>query len=389
MYNNKNNIFFKKIIITLIIFVFTINTTNAWLWLTAQNWDLLNIGKWNEMITKLYTKLDQSNVTWTWNISVANSWTGVIIGFTWSVSASSIPYITSGNKFMNVSTSKNFNITGLNFVPTTTVSIPGWPGTINSTIINWPTNLDINVTSASWTWVYDFVLTNGSISNTLWAWNWVAQLTVLPPSTWKDLRLWWDSFTDWNWAWNDIRYRSWMSMSRDSNGMYFNWSNPWSSWVKFESLSWTRGQNKTIEWIFTRPTSSMMIGIGSTATNETSTSQYTQGEVQIYFSSSTNMWGLYWNNWTVWSTWNQSNSSSLTCASNTFKERFTNDWTAGSSVLTLYCLPSANPSDWDDTTNILKTFTVWWTLNPNETNIMPFIIPINGWTQRFIAVKVD
>jgi len=58
-------------------------------------------------------------------------------------------------------------------------------------------------------------------------------------------------------------------------------------------MAWTRGQNKTVEWVFTRPSSAMMIGIGSTATNETSTAQYIQAEVEIYFQNSTSMWGLY------------------------------------------------------------------------------------------------
>ena len=379
----------KKIIFLFFILIWSIWNTHAWFWLFAQNGDIISTTRWNDMITKLHTKLDQSNVQGSTNIEVNNSWTWVVISFTGSVSASSIPYITSGNKSMNVSTTSNININGLNFVPSTLVSIPWFWWTVNSTTVNWPTDLDINVTATATTGTYDFVLTNGTISNTLWSWNGVWQLTVLPPSTWKDLRLGGDAFTHWNWAWNDIRYRSWMNMSRDANGMYFTGSGPWSSWVKFESLAWTRGQNKTIEWIFTRPSWSMMIWIGSDATNETSTAQYTEAEVEIYFNASTSMWGLYWNNGTLWSTWNQSSSATLTCASNTFKEKFTNDGTAWSSVLTLYCLPSANPSDWDDTSNILKTLTVWWTLNPNETNIMPFIIPGNATAQRFIAVKVD
>ncbi len=87
--------------------------------------------------------------------------------------------------------------------------------------------------------------------------------------------------------------------------MYFDGLNPWSSWVKFESLGWTRGSGKTLEWVLTTPTSSMMIGIGSDATNETSTAQYVQAEVEAYFQSSTTMWGLYGNSGTVGATANQ------------------------------------------------------------------------------------
>ena len=57
-----------------------------------------------------------------------------------------------------------------------------------------------------------------------------------------------------------------MSLTRDANGMSFAGSTPWSSWVKFESLGWTRGTNQTVSWVFTTPTGAMMIGIGSDAT---------------------------------------------------------------------------------------------------------------------------
>ena len=381
----------KKILITLLVFIFTINTTNAWIWLIADSWDVLSVLKWNELVAKLNTKLDQSNVSWVWNIDVVNSWTWVLISFTWSVSSASIPYIDSNiTNWIYESSTRNISIKWINFDPNTNVSIPGWPWTINSVNVNWPTSIDINITSSSWTWVYDIVLSNAWVQNTLWTSNWVWLINVLPPSTWKDLRLWGDPFSDWNWAWNDIRYRSWMNMTRDSTWMYFSWSTPWSSWVKFESMSWSRGSNKTLEWIFTAPSSNMMIGIGSNATDETNTAQYQQAEVEMYFQNSTSLWGLYWNNGSLWTAWNQSNSATISwCSSQIFKWKFTNDWTAWSSVFTLYCLPSSSISDWDDISNVLKTFTVWWTLNPDETTIMPFIIPQSAWTQRFIALKVE
>ncbi len=378
------------IVLLLTVFFLSIHSANAWLGLFAQNGDIISTTKWNEMITKLETKLDQSNIQGSTNIDVVNSWTWVIVSFTWSVPAASIPYITSWNKSVNVSTTKNINITGLNFVPSTSVSIPSWPGTINSTTINGPTDLDINITATATTWTYDLVISNSTVSNTLWTGNWVWQLSVLPPSDWKDLRLWWDSFTDWNWAWNDIRYRAWMSMTRDTNGMYFSWSTPWSSWVKFESLAWTRWTNKTLEWIYNTPSSNMMIWIWSDATNETATDQYRQAETEVYFQNSTTMYWLYWNNWTVGTAWNQANNLTISsCASWIFKQRLTNDGTAATWVVTIYCLPSASQADWDDTATVMTTFTVGWSLNPNEPNLMPFIIPQNAWTQRFIAVKVD
>ena len=180
-------------------------------------------------------------------------------------------------------------------------------------------------------------------------------------------------------------------MSRDSDGMFFTGSTPWSSWVKFESLGWTRGENKTLEWVFSNPTSNIMIGIGSDATDETNTAQYQQAEVEAYFNNATTMWGLYGNNGTPGTAGNQSNSvavASGNCASQILKIKFESDGDLGD-PFTIYCLPSASESDWDDESNVLSTFNIAGSLNPDEVNIMPFIIPQNAGTQRFMGIKIE
>ena len=131
----------------------------------------------------------------------------------------------------------------------------------------------------------------------------------------------------------------------------------------------------------------MMIGIGSDAADEADLEQYNEGEVLAYFTSPTNMWRLYGNNGTVGSTGTQSNSATI--RSNIFKIKFTNDRAVGTGLFTLYQLPSANMSDWEDESNVLSTFTIGGGLNLDETNLMPFIFPQNGGSQPFIAVKVE
>ena len=304
------------------------------------------------------------------------------------ISTTSVPYISSSIEHMNISSTKAFTITGNNFTSTSVVTIPGFNGTINSFNVISPTQIDINLTSGVTTADYDFVITNDGVVNTSWAGNGVNLLSVAL-STWKDLRIGGDVFTDGTTAGNDIRYRTGMSLLRDTNGMYFTGLNPWGSWVKFESLGWTRGTNQTTQWIFTRPDNFMMIGIGSDATNEVSNSQWREAEVQIYFQNANTMWGLYGNNGTPGNQGSQANSVALnTCSSNVFKMKFINDGTVGAQF-TLYCLPSATQNDWDDENTIMSTFAVGGTLNPNEVNIMPFIIPRDGGAQRFIAVKVE
>lgn len=202
---------------------------------------------------------------------------------------------------------------------------------------------------------------------------------------WKDLRAGGDAFSTGTAAGNDIRFRTGMSVIRDATGMSFSGSNPWSSWVKFESLAWQRGQNKAVQWIMTAPNSAMMIGITSNATNETNTAQYAQSEINAYFTNANNLWGLYGNNGTVGAAASQNFTTSLPSAA-AYKIVFTSDGDAGG-TFALYSLPSAAPADWDDISTLIVEQTI--NINPNEQTIMPGIIPSAGGTHRFIAVSVN
>ena len=246
-----------KIIIWVLIWVLAMNVTTAWVWLFAQLGDVITNTKWNEMVSELNTKIKQLDIIgWSW-ITVTPSGSGVVISADW-IAGNPIPYILNDYNFrMQPSSTSTLSLVGTNFTPTSTVSIPSWAGTINSTTVNSPTSIDINVTSGVTETTYDIVVDNAGIDNTAWTGNGVDMIEVIT-STWVDLRAGWDTFTNGNAAGNDIRHRADMTMVRDANGMYFNWSNPWSSWVKFESLAWTRGTNQTLDWIFTTPTAAMM-----------------------------------------------------------------------------------------------------------------------------------
>ncbi len=292
-------------------------------------------------------------------------------------------------KTITPNTSTTLYISGGNLDYNTNISIPGWSGTIDEIRHISNTEIEVDITTDSSENMYSIVLINGSKQSTGYiADNGENVLEVKTP-TWLDLRLGGDSFTDGNSAGNDIRYASGMSMSRDSNGMYFTGDSPWGSWVKFESLAWVRGDDKTLQWIFSQPDSSMMIGIGSDATNENSNSQYAEAEVESYFSNSNTFWGLYGNTGTLGSAGYQNISTNLySCSSDIFKIKYEGDGDNGDRF-TLYCLPSSDRSDWDNESNILRTFNIGGSLDPDETNIMPFIIPRNGGSQRFLGVKLE
>lgn len=276
---------------------------------------------------------------------------------------------------VNQSTTIDFFIRGAWYTNTTVVNIPGI--TVNSVTVITDNELRVNITTPAIDGFFDVEVVTDEGGNS----NVFTNAIEVKLSTWIDLRQDGDTF-----ATNDIRVRAGMTINRDADGMFFTGNNPWSSWVKFESLGWQRGQNLTCEWIFTSPLSFMMIGIGSTATNEASTSQWNQGETLAYFNSATNFWGLFGNNGTLGSAGNQSIQQPIT-QNTVLKIKFESDGTTGG-VFTLYQIPSANPSDWDDESNVLRSFTIGGTLNPDEVDIMPFIIPRTD-NQRFIALKVE
>lgn len=265
----------------------------------------------------------------------------------------------------------DITIKGHNFDSMSQVIIPDV--VVNSVVYVNPNEIRLNVTTGTVNKASDVTVTNHC-----------GQITATDGFT-TELSLW-NLLSDGNdISGLGIRVHPGMNILQDSEGMHFTGANPWSSWVKFEGMTWQRGQNKKLEWVFTSPTASMMVGIGSDATNETATAQYKQGETLAYFQNSSFMWGLYGNNGTVGSTGNQSNSASLGSFA-AYKAVFESDGSNGG-LFTLYGLTGNQQSDFDDTGNVLKTFAIGGSLAPDETNIMPFIIPRPG-TQRFLAVKV-
>ena len=241
-------------------------------------------------------------------------------------------------------------VRGAWFIPETEVTIEGVQ--VNGiTYVN-DNLIIVNVTTPAVEGIFPIEVTNQTGETV------VADAIEVKLSEWVDLRENGEVFQD-----GDIRTLAGMTINRDADGMYFEGAAPWSSWVKFESFQWTRGENKTLEWILTNPTTAMMIGIGSNATNETSTIQYSQAEIQAYFNAATSLWGLHGNTGTVGAAGNQNNTTAIS-ANSVFKIKFEMDGGVGS-VFTMYELPSADQSDWDNEDNIVVSFQVGGTLNPD------------------------
>lgn len=69
----------KNILILIIAVIFPVWFVYSWNWLIAENWDMLNISKWNQLISLVESKLSQNDVlAWTWVI-VSQSWSNIVI----------------------------------------------------------------------------------------------------------------------------------------------------------------------------------------------------------------------------------------------------------------------------------------------------------------------
>ena len=89
-----------------------------------------------------------------------------------------IPYLTNSIINIPVSTTKIITLTGSNFTTTSSVTIPSFDGTIHSTNILSPSKIELNITTGAIN-TFDFVVSNGGISNTQWSGNGVGLLHVV------------------------------------------------------------------------------------------------------------------------------------------------------------------------------------------------------------------
>ncbi len=206
----------KKFLMIFFVSLLTINSTNAWIGLVAESWDLLNVSKWNEMITKLNTKLEQSNITWTWNVVVTNSWTGVVISLSWWVSWINTENITvtdwtcatttiDHNKFINAYAEIVTLTLGTEIAPVWTID-PDVTSTWDANLIN------NNYT--------DLIYNN---SNT-----WTANKSLPAVDLWASVAAWL------------VRIYWWSPSSYGVTNWVIQWSTDWTTWVNlFTGISKT------------------------------------------------------------------------------------------------------------------------------------------------------
>lgn len=194
----------KRLLISFFVFCSSLWFVLAWNGLIAENWDLLNLTKWNEMIMELQAKVWLSDIVAGTNISLTYSGSQVTLNANWWGWESTTPYITTSTT-INIGASQTQNITldWLNFAPNSTLVIPWFDGSINSTTPLSPTQLQANITTGTNETTYDLVVSNWWVLNTLWTGNWSGLFNV-----WPVLWVWsagtytetFESNSLWNWT---------------------------------------------------------------------------------------------------------------------------------------------------------------------------------------------
>jgi len=90
-----------------------------------------------------------------------------------------VPYLDMSQTYeMEPSTNKVFSFLGQYFTQSMLVTFPSFTGTVNSTTIVSPTQVDVDITSNATTGNYDIVLDNAGLLNTDWTGNGVGKLVV-------------------------------------------------------------------------------------------------------------------------------------------------------------------------------------------------------------------
>lgn len=189
--------------------------SNAWNGLFASVWDVLNTTKWNEMITELNTKINQSDVIAWPGISVTP--TGSWVTISNASSAGISPFLSSDSLTLARNSSYTITLEWEYFTPNTNLSIPWLVWTVNNVSVLTPRSMDVDVTIWNSVWIFDFILSNWSSDNTIWPGNWEDHLTVIPPvaGTWPA----WtynEGFQAWLWSWSATGWQE--PWTRDSGG---------------------------------------------------------------------------------------------------------------------------------------------------------------------------
>lgn len=191
---------------------------------------------------------------------------------------------------------------------------------------------------------------------------------------WLDLRAGGEEFTA-----EELTYATRLNLNRDADGMWFSGDTGWDTWAYFGKIEHSRSQPKTYEWIFSHTTGAMMIGIGGVNANPTTTTAYYESEIVGYFNSQTSFNRFYGDR--------SNGGTSTTVTANAVKKFVLEHNGEGGYSYWIYELPSADPANWGDTSNLKETGVIPSVFNESDSPIAPYFSCHNS-THRLIAVRL-
>lgn len=101
-----------------------------------------------------------------------------VTGTDWvTPSANPVPYISNPTIYVSTTNTTTVTLFGSNFISASTVTIPGFDGSINSTTVVSPSEIQLNITTGAIN-TFDFIVSNNGVLNTQWAGNGVDLLVI-------------------------------------------------------------------------------------------------------------------------------------------------------------------------------------------------------------------
>lgn len=224
----------KKILSTIWVFILSFSAVVAWNGIIAENGDLLNINKWNEMVNIINQKLSIWDIVAGEWVNFTNSGSQIIIN---SSAGELVPYIVQqSQKIVAPNTTQNITIVWENITPTSQVEIPWFDGIINSSFWLNPNEIIANITTGNTANIYDVIIDNQGVKSTAWPTNGADLLQVVTPVLWNGPAWtyieWFEANSLWSWqnvTWLDANLTvqqggtpsTWTWPNQASNGSYY------------------------------------------------------------------------------------------------------------------------------------------------------------------------
>ena len=304
--------------------------------------------------------------------------TALSSSFFFKLKSSSFPLVVVTTPIINLTkdVESYFILKGSYFTESTQVEITG--DTIISSVefIN-QSELKVSVIGGSSVGNYDLsLMNNGGVK------TYSNRINVLSKN-WVDLRVGGTPLTIGTLPTDDIIHSAGLTVSRDANGLKQVGANNWDDWIKFNNLQFTRGDNKTIEFIFINNYQTLMLGIGSTQAVQSNV-MFSQYESQLYFQTPTKIYGIYGNNGTL----GVSKTDILIGvkeANKYYKLKIDKDGSVGSKFQ-VFELPDGTENSWNDESLLIHENIS--NLTPNKQTLMPVCLPRFASHLRILAVNI-